>query len=144
MEVTNIISAAGAPYMTVSKSRTSKVKVWYWVITLIFTSFMLMDGISGVMRVEGGKEVMVQLGYPLYFLTILGAGKILGAIALVQQRFRTIREWAFAGFTINFLSASASWAFVVKDPVAVAVPLVALAILFTLYSLWKKVCAAAA
>ena len=138
MEATNIIAATGTPYMTVSKkARTSKVTIWYWAVTLIFTAFMLMDGIAGVMRVEGGKEVMVQLGYPLYFLTILGIGKILGAIALVQQRFRTIREWAFAGFTINFLSASASWAFVVKDPVAV--PLVALAILFTLYFLWKKV-----
>ena len=42
--------------------------------------------------------MMVHLGYPLYFLTILGIWKLLGAIAVLVPEFPLVKEWAYAGF----------------------------------------------
>jgi uncharacterized membrane protein YphA (DoxX/SURF4 family) len=47
-----------------------------------------------------------SMGYPPFFLTILGVAKILGAIALVQPMFKRLKEWAYAGFTITLIGAA--------------------------------------
>lgn len=114
------------------------VKVLYWTTTLLFCSAMLMDGAAGVLREETGKEVMVHLGYPMYVLTIFGLAKLIGAVAILQTKFQTIKEWAYAGFTINFIGAFASRVFV-GDAVGLLIPpIVMLVVMFITYFLWKK------
>ena len=116
-----------------------KLSTWYWIATIIFALMMLMDGFGGVTQQEAGKEELRHLGYPMYLLIIVGIAKLLGALAILQQKFVVIKEWAFAGFTINFIGAFASRAFV-GDGVALLIPpLVALVIMFIPYILWKKV-----
>lgn len=83
-------------------------------------------------------DVMKLLGYPVYFLTILGVAKILGSLAIIQTKFRAIKEWAYAGFTIDYISAAASYYFVNGDTLGMLIPLVFLAVMFTSYFLWKK------
>ena len=115
-----------------------KLSTWYWIATIIFALMMLMDGFGGITQQEAGKEVLKHLGYPMYLLIIVGIAKLLGALAILQQKFVAIKEWAFAGFTINFIGAFASRAFV-GDGVALLIPpLVALVIMFIPYILWKK------
>ena len=41
---------------------------------------------------------ITQLGYPVYFLTILGIWKILGVVAVLIPKFPLLKEWAYAGF----------------------------------------------
>jgi hypothetical protein len=41
---------------------------------------------------------MTHLGYPVYFVTLLGIAKILGVIALLVSKFPLLKEWAYAGF----------------------------------------------
>ena len=41
---------------------------------------------------------MNHLGYPLYFLTILGVWKILGVVAILIPKFPLLKEWTYAGF----------------------------------------------
>jgi uncharacterized membrane protein len=41
---------------------------------------------------------MTHLGYPSYFVTILGVSKILGVTALLIPKFPLLKEWAYAGF----------------------------------------------
>lgn len=115
-----------------------KTKITYWVVTILFVLAMLQSGITQLIQTEGSKEVMNLLGYPMYLLTILGVTKILGAVVLLQGKLRTLREWAYAGFTIDFMGASVSGAFI-GDMLIVIVPLVFLAVLFLSYFLWKKV-----
>ena len=43
------------------------------------------------------RGLLKRLGYPLYFLVILGIWKLLGAVALVIPRFPRLKEWAYAG-----------------------------------------------
>jgi hypothetical protein len=42
--------------------------------------------------------MMQHLGYPGYFLTILGVWKILGVIAVLVPKFPLVKEWTYAGF----------------------------------------------
>ncbi len=43
-------------------------------------------------------EMFTRLGYPIYFLTLLGVWKILGVIAVLIPKFPLLKEWAYAGF----------------------------------------------
>lgn len=115
------------------------LRIGYWTVTIIFSLAMLMDGIAGIMLEETGRQVMAHLGYPVYIMLMLGIAKIAGVIAILQTRYRTIKEWAFAGFTFNFLGAAASWLLAGDGPEMVIAPLVALAFMFVCYYLWKRI-----
>jgi hypothetical protein len=118
--------------------KTNKIKIFYWVSTGIFALLMLMDGIGGLMHEPTGVAIMKHLGYPEYVLTIFGVAKLLGALAILQPKFQTIKEWAFAGFAINFIGAFCSRA-AVGDPFAELVPpVVMLLIMFVPYYAWKR------
>jgi len=114
------------------------IKIIYWVLTAIFVLFMVMDGGAGIAREKTGQEVMKHLGYPVYIMVITGAFKILGAIAIAQNRFKTIKEWAFAGFFINFVGAFTSRVFVGDGFGLLVIPLIMLAVMFVVYYFWKQ------
>ncbi|QPH41330.1 DoxX family protein [Pedobacter endophyticus] len=115
-----------------------KLKTWYWIATIIFALMMIMDGIGGVTQQEAGKEVLQHLGYPMYLLIISGVAKLLGAVAILQTKYKTVKEWAFAGFAFNFILAFFS-RLAVGDELALLIPpIVALAIMFIPYILWKR------
>ncbi|PWS30489.1 DoxX family protein [Pedobacter paludis] len=115
-----------------------KIKIWYWIATILFALMMIMDGFGGITQQEAGREVLKHLGYPMYLLIITGNAKIIGAIAILQTKFKVIKEWAFAGFAINFIGAFVSRAFVGDEMSLLIPPIVALAIMFIPYFLWKK------
>lgn len=114
-----------------------KIKIGYWTVTILFVLAMFQSGIVQLIQSEGSKEVMALLGYPMYVSTILGAAKILGVIALVQGTFKTLKEWAYAGFAFDLIGASASGAFI-GEILVVIIPLVYLVVMFLSYFLWKK------
>lgn len=114
-----------------------KIKITYWTVTILFALAMFQSGIVQLIQSEGSKELMALLGYPMYISTILGVAKILGVIALVQGKFQTLREWAYAGFAFDLIGASASGAYI-GELLVVIVPLVYLAVMFLSYFLWKK------
>jgi len=118
--------------------KTRNIKITYWVFTLLFAVFSIMDGFGGITKQQAGIDVMLHLGYPIYAMQIMGTAKILGAIAIVQQKFNTIKEWAYAGFAINFIGAFASRAFVGDGGMWLVFPVILLAFMFIPYFLWKK------
>jgi uncharacterized membrane protein YphA (DoxX/SURF4 family) len=66
-------------------------------------------GIAQVMRVKGTVDGFVHiLGYPPYFVVILGVWKVLGAIAILVPRFPRLKEWAYAGIFFDLTGAAAS------------------------------------
>ncbi len=115
-----------------------KSTIFYWIATIVFALFMLLDGIGGVTQQEAGQEVMRHLGYPMYLLIIFGSAKLLGVVAILQTKFSAIKEWAYAGFAFNFIGAFASRAFAGDSIGLVIFPVVMLAIMFVPYFLWKK------
>ena len=115
------------------------IKIIYWVVTILFSLFMLYSGIVEVMQNEQAREVMRHLGYPIYLNTIIGVAKILGALAILQWKFRILKEWAYAGFTIDFIGAGASIYFAGDGILMALSVLIFLAVMFLSYFLWKKV-----
>lgn len=80
-------------------------KIIYWIATLWLASGMLATGMLQLLRVEAEGAVappgvygIAKLGYPVYFLTILGVWKLLGVLALLVPKFPLLKEWAYAGF----------------------------------------------
>lgn len=114
-----------------------KIKIAYWSVTILFALAMLQSGIVQLIQSEGSKEVMALLGYPMYLLTILGVAKLLGAVVLVLKMFKTLKEWAYAGFAFDFIGASASGVYIGETQVII-VPLVFLLVMFLSYFLWKR------
>lgn len=110
------------------------LKISYWTVTGIFAAVAALTGIP----TEGGKEVMALLGYPAYLLQILLVAKVLGAIALVQPKFHIIKEWAYAGFTIDFIGAAVSGIIATDDAAFVVMPSIFLAVMAVSYYLWKR------
>jgi hypothetical protein len=47
-----------------------------------------------------------ELGFPDYFRLQLGVAKLVGATLLLIPFSGRIKEWIYAGFTINLISAS--------------------------------------
>lgn len=112
----------------------------YWIVTGLFAVFMLMAGVVEAIQHESGKEIMTHLGYPFHVLTVLGIGKILGAIVLFLQdrRFYTLKEWAYAGFAFNFIGAFVARLAAGDELGLVISPLLFLAFMFVSYFFWKK------
>lgn len=85
-----------------------KLKIAFWVsTTLIFLFEGVMPALTS--QTEMAKEGISHLGYPAYFGVMLTVFKILGAITLIIPQIpKRIKEWAYAGFTIDFIGASVS------------------------------------
>lgn len=73
-------------------------KIIYWIATVWLALGMLSTGVVQLLKVEDEVAMMAKLGYPLYFLTILGVWKILGMIVVLIPKFPLLKEWAYAGF----------------------------------------------
>lgn len=74
-------------------------KIIYWIATIWLSLGMVS---TGIVQIIGMKEELektsLKLGYPAYFLVILGIWKILGVIAVLLPKFPLLKEWAYAGF----------------------------------------------
>src|ERR1700694_54010 len=80
----------------------------YRATTAILVFAVLTGGLGQLAHAWGTLETVQLLGYPPYFLTILGLWKVLGAIALLVPRFPRLKEWAYAGIFFDLTGAVAS------------------------------------
>lgn len=113
------------------------LKIGYWIATGLLSTMMLFSAYAYFTN-EDVKMAFTHVGFPDYFRIELGAAKLIGAIVLLLPLAPRIKEWAYAGFTITFVSAFIAHVSV-GDPVQAAVsPLIALALLITSYILKYK------
>jgi len=84
---------------------TKRNKIIYWIATVWLSLGMLSTGIVQLIRVKEEVEAMLHLGYPPYFLTILGVWKVLGVITVLVPGFALLKEWAYAGFFFTMSGA---------------------------------------
>lgn len=83
-------------------------KIIYWIATIWLSLGMLSTGIVQLLQTEEEVEMMTRLGYPVYFLTIIGVWKIFGVVAVLIPKFPLLKEWAYAGFFIAMSGAISS------------------------------------
>jgi len=73
----------------------------YWVASIWLALGMVSTAAVQLLKVKtgsGGVDSITALGYPVYFLTLLGVWKMLGAAAVLLPGFPLLKEWAYAGF----------------------------------------------
>jgi uncharacterized membrane protein YphA (DoxX/SURF4 family) len=75
-----------------------KNKIIYWIATALMASGMLVSGLQQLFHTDEMADMIAHLGYPHYFMKILGTWKILGVIAILIPGFKLVKEWAYAGF----------------------------------------------
>ncbi|KAA9347940.1 DoxX family protein [Larkinella humicola] len=77
------------------KKRTTVI---YWIATIWLALGMLSTGIVQLIKMKEEVDMMTRLGYPVYFLTLIGIWKIAGVIAILIPKFPLLKEWTYAGF----------------------------------------------
>jgi len=122
--------------MTKRNLRIGKAgKIVYWISTIWLATGMLATGILQLSKAQAegalappGVYGISHLGYPVYFLTILGISKILGVVALLMPKFPLLKESAYAGFF--FIMSGAVFSHIaLGDPVNELIPALLLLIL---------------
>jgi hypothetical protein len=115
-----------------------KYTIAFWITTIII---FITEGIMPILTIHNPMAVagFVGLGYPVYFVTMLALFKALGALALIiPQVSPRIKEWAYAGFAIDFLSAFISIWIVAGFGSGVLFPIIAIVILVISYVSYHK------
>jgi hypothetical protein len=106
--------------------------ITYWIATLLVCGFMTFAAISYLSNDPKIVGAFGSLGYPRYFVAILGVAKLLGVLALIVPGPPLLKEWAYAGFTFTFIGAACSH-FASNQMGATAAPLISLIVLAISY-----------
>ena len=85
-----------------------KTKIFYWVIPVMFSAFMLFSAVPDILVVPAAVKFMTDLGYPVYIIPFLGVAKLWGVIAMLIPGFPQIKEWAYAGLFFDLMGAAYS------------------------------------
>ncbi len=83
----------------------------YWITTGLFGIVLGFSGFAHFSHLPMMVEAMTGMGYPLYFMQIIGLAKLLGVVAILIPSQPLLKEWAYAGFAFNLIGATASHAF---------------------------------
>lgn len=118
--MTTLTLEAPAPRVTRSKT------IVYWGATALTALAFFTGGLADLTRGPAMVAAMAHLGYPGYFLLILGTWKVLGALAILAPRLPRLKEWAYAGMAFDLTGAALSHASVGDAFAKVLVPLVIL------------------
>jgi len=116
------------------------IKTPYWISTIILCLFMAFSAFLYV-TAPAMPANFHHLGFPDYFRVELAVGKIIGVIFLLAPLRRRYKEWAYAGFSIVFISAFIAHT-MAGDPFEMRLgPVVAMVILvisYVTYHRWSE------
>ena len=117
-----------------------RTKITYWISTSIVALMMTFSAYSYLTKPEIAAGFH-HLGYPDYFGIALTVFKVLGALLLIiPQAPKRLKEWAYAGFTFDFLFASISHGAIDgMSNFQTYFPLVVLAVLMVSYFYYHKI-----
>jgi hypothetical protein len=80
----------------------------YWLATVLVVAELGLGGTWDIARIPSVLGPVTHLGYPSYFLVLLGTWKLLGAAALLVPRRALLKEWAYAGAFFTYTGAIVS------------------------------------
>jgi len=107
------------------------------ICTWLLVAQLLSSGVMLLARPEVVRSVVAHLGYPDYFPVILGAAKLLGALAIAHPRGGVLAEWAYAGATFDVVAVVASHAALGDSLGETLAPLVVLAVIAGSYARFR-------
>jgi len=91
-----------------SRERPGWRLVAYWLATAAVVGELGLGGSWDIARLPVVASLVTHLGYPSYFLVLLGTWKVLGALALLVPGRAVLKEWAYAGAFFAYSGAIVS------------------------------------
>ncbi|MDR2988612.1 MAG: DoxX family protein [Nocardiopsaceae bacterium] len=86
------------PQHLASNTRSARWRpVAYWLATVAVAAELGVGGCWDIARLHTVETLVTHLGYPSYFLVLLGTWKVLAAAAILVPRRALLKEWAYAG-----------------------------------------------
>jgi DoxX-like family len=82
-----------------------KKLIWYWIITGLLSFCIFFGGLTQALQLKETVQGFKPLGYPAYFISLIGVWKMLGVIAILVPGFRLLKEWAYAGIFFTMTGA---------------------------------------
>src|ERR1700676_3837366 len=79
--------------------------IWYWIITAILSFCIFSGGLAQALQLKQTIQGFKPLGYPTYFISLIGIWKMLGIIAILIPKFKLLKEWAYAGIFFTMTGA---------------------------------------
>lgn len=84
--------------------------IGYWVTTGLTALLIGSGGTMQILQTHDSVEGVMKLGYPAYFVVLLGVWKALGAAVILAPGLPRLKEWAYAGIVFDLVAASVSHA----------------------------------
>src|SRR5665213_350082 len=110
--------------------------IWYWIITGVLSFCIFSGGLFQALQLKGVVEGFKPLGYPTYFISLIGIWKMLGIIAILIPKFPLLKEWAYAG--IFFCMTGAVISHIASNDVSVQIIAPFLLAVFTVLSWYLR------
>jgi hypothetical protein len=79
--------------------------IWYWIITGLLSLCIFFGGLAQTLQLKQTIDGFKPLGYPVYFISLIGIWKMLGVIAILIPGFKLLKEWAYAGIFFTMTGA---------------------------------------
>jgi uncharacterized membrane protein YphA (DoxX/SURF4 family) len=79
--------------------------IWYWIITVLLSFCIFFGGLAQALQLKEVLQGFKPLGYPTYFISLIGIWKVLGVIAILIPKFPLLKEWAYAGIFFTMTGA---------------------------------------
>lgn len=128
------------PALVAAKSNPKALTVAYWLFTALFCLEMAFTAYYELMVLPQAAEAFTRLGFAAAsFRVELSWAKVLGVAALLLPMVSArLKEWAYAGFAINLISAIIAH-LSIHDRAAALVPSTATSVLWVLsYYFWRR------
>jgi hypothetical protein len=110
--------------------------IWYWIITILLSFCIFFGGLAQALQLKGVLEGFKPLGYPTYFISLIGIWKMLGVIAILVPKFPLLKEWAYAG--IFFTMTGAVISHIASDDIKVQIISPIVLAIFTVFSWYLR------
>jgi len=116
----------------------SKLRLVYWLVTPLFLLLQGWAAMQYLVEAPRMTATITDLGYPIYFMKMLGVAKVLGIVAIASGLSPRLKEWAYAGFTFDVAAAIVSHLSVGDSVLIALVPAVFLALQLISYVTWTQ------
>jgi len=114
-------------------------KTIYWVGAILTSLWFGASGIGELTRNAFVWDITLKLGYPEYFIYVLGVAKLAGvAVLLTPNRLLRLKEWVFAGVFFDIIFAFCSKLAVIGFPATIDA-IIAFVMVSVTYLMFRKV-----
>jgi hypothetical protein len=127
------------PALVAGKTAPKAMTIVYWIATALFCLEMSFTAYWELLRLPDAAQAFARLGFASdAFRVELSWAKVIGVVILLAPVPARLKEWAYAGFAINLVSALIAHSSISDRPAAF-IPSTITSVFWVLsYYLWRR------